>query len=145
MVKNKKGFTLIELLIVVAIIGILAAIAYPAYTQYVIKSNRIDVQTELARVASLLQRYKMLNSTYLKAGQPLTLSDLGISPDYPNSAKKLYELEISNVSAGTWTLTATPEGAQVGNGEVVLNHNNQKCWTKGSSCTPSATSNWDGK
>lgn len=145
MVINKNGFTLIELLIVVAIIGILAAIAYPAYTQYIIKSNRIDVQTEMARVASVLQRYKMLNSTYLKAGQPITLSDLGISSDYPDSTKKLYELEISNVSAGTWTLTATPEGVQVGNGEVVMNHNSQKCWTKGASCNPSATSNWDGR
>ena len=142
---NNHGFTLIELLIVVAIIGILAAIAYPSYTQYVVKSNRVDVQTEMVRVASVLQRYKMLNSTYLKAGQPITLTDLGVSADYPSSAKKLYELEISNVTAGTWTLKAVPEGIQDGNGEVLLNHNSQKCWTKGSSCIPSATSNWDGK
>lgn len=142
---NNKGFTLIELLIVVAIIGILAAIGYPAYTQYVIKSNRIDVQTKIARVASLLQRYKMLNSTYLKSGQPLILSDLGVSDDYPTTAKKLYSLELSNVTAGTWTLKAVPEGMQTGNGSIVINHLGERCWTKGSTCTPSATSNWDGR
>ncbi len=142
---NNKGFTLIELLIVVAIIGILAAIAYPAYTQYVIKSNRIDVQTEIARVTSLLQRYKTLNSTYLKSGQPLTLSDLDVSEDYPSTAKKLYSLELSNVTAGTWTLKAVPEGMQTGNGAVIVDHKGQKCWTKGSTCTPSAMTNWDGR
>ncbi|MGB8695034.1 type IV pilin protein [Acinetobacter sp.] len=142
---NNKGFTLIELLIVVAIIGILAAIGYPAYTQYVIKSNRIDVQTEMARVASLLQRYKMLNSTYLKSGQPLILSDLSVSDDYPTTAKKLYSLELSNVTMGTWTLKAVPEGMQTGNGSIVINHRGERCWTKGSTCTPSASSNWDGR
>ena len=144
---NKKGFTLIELLIVVAIIGILAAIAYPAYTQYVIKSNRIDVQTEMARIASLLQRHKMLNSTYLKSGQPLTLSDLTVSEYYPSLNKKLYSISLSKVTAGTWTLTAVPEtsGMQASNGSIALYHNGQKCWTKGTTCTPSATTNWDGK
>lgn len=128
---NKKGFTLIEVLIVVAIIGILAAIAYPAYTQHVIKSNRIDVQSEMARVASLLQRYKMLNSTYLKSGQALTLTDLGVAEDYPSTAKNLYRLELSDVTSGTWTLTAIPNGMQKGSGGLTLTSTGQQCWYKG--------------
>ncbi len=143
-----KGFTLIELMIVVVIIGILAAIAYPSYTQYLIKTNRIDAQTEMVKVAALLQKYRLLNSTYLKAdGTSLALVDLGVSSNYPDSAKPMYSLTLSNVSAGTWTLTAAskPNTMQTGNGSIVMNHRGERCWTKGTTCIPSATSNWDGR
>lgn len=142
---NHQGFTLVEIMIVVVIVGILAAIAYPSYTQYVIKSNRVDAQTEMVRVSSVLQRYKILNSTYLKENQALTLSDLDVSEAYPNAAKELYTLSLSDVTAGTWTLTANPQGMQAGNGSLILNSLGQKCWTEGSSCTPTATSNWERK
>lgn len=142
-----KGFTLIELMIVVVIIGILAAIAYPSYTQYLIKTNRIDAQAEMVKVAAILQKYRVLNSTYLKnGGAALTLADLGISSNYPDTAKPMYSLTLSNVSAGTWTLTANPISTlQSGNGNIIITHNGQRCWTKGSTCTPSVTSNWDGR
>lgn len=48
--KSSQGFTFMEMMIVVAIIAILAAIAYPLYTQHIVKTNRVDVQSELMRL-----------------------------------------------------------------------------------------------
>jgi type IV pilus assembly protein PilA len=57
MVKNKKGFTLIELMIVVAIVGILAAIAIPAYLDYTIKSKITEVTTALDALSQSASEY----------------------------------------------------------------------------------------
>lgn len=139
---NKKaGFTLIELMIVVAIIAILAAIAYPSYTQYKVRTNRVDVQSEIMQIAQRLQSYYVINHNYSNA----KLDNGALTKNYPSSGAA-YTLTL--VPAGqTWTLTATPKTGTVqdGNGALVINSLGQKCWTKGSTCTPSATSNWDGR
>lgn len=64
--KFSRGFTLIELMVVVAVIGILASIAYPSYQEYVRKSRRAEGRTALLELLQQQERYMTQNNTYFK-------------------------------------------------------------------------------
>ena len=66
--KGKKGFTLIELLIVIAIIGILAAIAIPTYLSYVNRAKDSEASTNLGAIFTDETSFNATNSTYISAG-----------------------------------------------------------------------------
>lgn len=102
---RQSGFTLIEIMIVVAIIGILASIAYPSYQEYVLRGNRVEGMALLNDAAARQERYYAQNNTYAD-----TVAKLGI-PARSNNG--LYTLAISDTTASTYTLTAAPGGAQV--------------------------------
>jgi prepilin-type N-terminal cleavage/methylation domain-containing protein len=85
--KNKnKGFTLIELLIVIAIIGILASVGYPAYTSMVKKGNRADGIDSLVSLAGRMEEVYMVEDSYVNAAVASVNSSDGLYTIAINSA-----------------------------------------------------------
>jgi len=130
MIKSSKhtqsGFTLIELMIVVTIIGVLAAIAYPSYQQYVIKTKRTDMMSEMQNIASEIESRKLAQGSY-SAISAQVKTDFATA--YPRQGTALYDVTITNPLVATWTITATPKsGTQMaGDGALSLNYQNIKC------------------
>ncbi|WP_428624775.1 type IV pilin protein [Sedimenticola sp.] len=123
-----SGFTLIELMIVVAIIGVLAAIAYPSYREQVRTTRRADATGALLGLAGVLERRYTANGDYCNAGGAGGAdacgdgtNDTGTPSVYSatspvDGGTAAYNLTISamNGTGTTFTLQAAPTGPQVG-------------------------------
>jgi type IV pilus assembly protein PilE len=121
MQRNAKGFTLIELMIVVAIIGILAAIVYPNYVEYVLRSWRGTAQGCLLNVAQTMERQYTANSpmSYVNTTNDATyVNDLitrqGCLSDNGLNTRYLIQMQPNTLTANTFTLRAVPQGGQSG-------------------------------
>lgn len=93
------GFTLIELMVVVAIIGILSTVAYPAYGKYLIKSHRAAAQVHLMELAQAQSQHMADARTYTT-----TLS----TPPAAVSERYAIAIKIEDGPPSTFTITATP-------------------------------------
>lgn len=127
MYRTRKGFTLIELMIVVAIIGILAAIALPAYSEYVRKSRRADAQAVLLELAQDAERHYTRLNTY---------NGYAMNTGMTSRLAGFYNITFTVTGGQTITFTAAPQGAQVADacGTLTLSSNGAKtpatqgCW-----------------
>ncbi len=105
-----RGFTLIELMIVVAVVAILAAIAYPSYQDAIRKSKRGQVKADLVELAQRYERYYTTENKYTDFWSKVATADK-VSPRGATGGAIAYA--ITSAEAGnTFTLTATPQNRQ---------------------------------
>ncbi|MBC9252238.1 hypothetical protein A9179_18365 [Pseudomonas alcaligenes] len=108
---KRNGFTLIELMITVAVVGILAAIAYPSYSEYVKKTRRAEVVAILLEDAQIMERFYTQNGTYEGAA---------IGDQSPADGTAVYDIAIDDAatSSSAFVINATAVSGGVMDGDT---------------------------
>ena len=110
MYRSNRGFTLLELMIVVVIIGIIAAVAYPNYQDYTRSARRTDGKAALTAIAAQQERYFSDNNTYAT-----NLTALGYPAATATSPEGYYVVTATAGATGiasSFSLSAAAQGAQ---------------------------------
>lgn len=115
---RQQGFTLIELMIVVVVVAILAALAFPQYRDYVIRSNRAVAKSVLTQIADRQEQFYVANKSYAA-----TLTGLGYEANTlfvdrggqrsgTDGGAAIYRVTLANPDAASFTVTADVRNAQ---------------------------------
>lgn len=115
--KYQRGINLIELMVVVAIIGIIAAFAYPSYLQQIRDTRRADCSGALVSLGNAMERHYSINGSYL--GAAAAGANTGTPGIYAatcpvDGGAPTYNITIAAAAASTYTLNAAPTGPQTG-------------------------------
>ncbi|MBF0219989.1 MAG: prepilin-type N-terminal cleavage/methylation domain-containing protein [Gammaproteobacteria bacterium] len=137
--QHKSGFTLVELMVVIAIAGILAAVAIPSYNSYITKSRRADAHATLMDLQAKQEKYRANNPTYAGTAQ---MAAAGIAA---TSADGYYAVTVSGVNtAVSYEGRATALGSQLANDTdcriLIVNQNGDK-WSINSASGVATTTN----
>ena len=101
---RQHGFTLIELMVVVVVIGILVAFAYPSYQQYIARTHRTEAQAIM--MAQAQQQERLMTNTGAYVAQSVN------SPENSGAGDRFYSIVTTLPADGGYLITATPEGRQ---------------------------------
>ena len=113
-VKKSAGFTLIELMITVAIVGILAAIALPAYSQYIARGKRAEARAAILQAEGWLERFYTDNKSYTTATNTNAAFNTRFS-SIPSSGAANYSITlVVSTASASFTITAAPLGSMTG-------------------------------
>lgn len=149
--RKQSGFTLIELMVVVVIVGILAAVAMPSYTRYVIRASRTQAQTELLELAAMQEKIFLNSNSYAYGGTGVTAAyngtaagGLGRTSGQTNDGK--YAILIVTLASATnctdagatataasaqqFVLMAVPVAglSQAGDGDLCISESGRRLW-----------------
>jgi type IV pilus assembly protein PilE len=126
-------------MIVVAVVAILAAIAYPSYQDHVRRSRRADAKATLLELSQFMERYYTENNRYTTGGGAAPTLPFAEAPK--EGATKYYDLSLSAVAQESYTLQAAPKGAQANDrcGNLTLTN----AGVKGATGAPGATECWN--
>lgn len=134
--KGKQGVTLIEVMIVVAIVGILAAVAIPAYNDYIIRSRRSDAFTALETVRAAQEMYRSEKGFYASGfveGGATVLPGCSTTMAGDN-----YDIAIDRTSITTYAAIASSKNKQAGDYYFRINQDGDQ------EHSPDGGTNWSG-